>query len=354
MKAVSVVGARPNFVKLSAIEPLIRERWDHIIVHTGQHYDYELSKIFFDNLEIPSPHYYLGVGSGTHAHQVGEAMKRLEKLLLTEEPDTVIVYGDTNSTLAGALAAVKAGFTTAHVEAGLRSWDMKMPEEVNRRVVDHISQILFAPTQGSLRNLREERVPGRSFLTGDVHVDVLQRWLSAAEKSNILERLDIGRGYLLVTVHRAENMDPTRLKVLHDALVSLSSEFEIVFPMHPRTRKSLSIANLLPKLEGAVKVIDPLGYLDFIKLLKHSSRVLTDSGGVQREAYLLEVPCVVFRDRTEWVELVDSGWVKLAYRDADQVVKAVKEFEKPQFHGNLLGDGNASRRIVSILEEVFG
>ena len=350
MKAVSVVGARPNFVKLSAIEPLIREKWDHIIVHTGQHYDYELSKIFFDNLEIPSPHYYLGVGSGTHAYQVGEAMKRLEKLLLIEKPDTVIVYGDTNSTLAGALAAVKAGFMTAHVEAGLRSWDMKMPEEVNRRVVDHISQILFAPTQGSLRNLREERVPGRYFLTGDVHVDVLRRWLPTAERSDIVERLNIKGDYLLVTVHRAENMDPARLKILYDALLSLSSEFEVVFPMHPRTKKSLSLANLLSKLERVARVIEPLGYLDFIKLLKQSSKVLTDSGGVQREAYLLEVPCVVFRDRTEWVELVDSGWVKLAYRDADQIVKTLREFEKPEFHGNLLGDGNASKRIVTILE----
>ena len=353
MKVVSVVGARPNFVKLSALEPLIRERWEHLIVHTGQHYDYELSKVFFENLEIPAPDYYLGVGSGSHAYQVGEAMKGIELLLMREKPDLVIVYGDTNSTLAGALAAVKAGFRTAHVEAGLRSWDMSMPEEVNRRIVDHISWLLFAPTPSAMRNLESEKVPGLSFFTGDVHVDVLNRWLPKARRSDILERLKASPGYLLVTVHRAENTsDPKRLMEISKALMSLGREFEVVFPIHPRTRGALASIGQLEELRGKVRLIKPVGYLDFIKLLMSADKVITDSGGVQREAYILKVPSIVLRDRTEWVELVKSGWVRLIRGGAEEIVRAVKEMTPPSDERGLLGDGRASERIINIVEEL--
>ncbi len=351
MKVISVVGARPNFIKLAAIEPLIRDKWQHLIVHTGQHYDYQLSAIFFENLEIPSPDYYLGVGSGTHSYQVGEAMKRIEAFLLKEEPDFVMVYGDTNSTLAGALAGAKAGFRVAHVEAGLRSFDMNMPEEINRRVVDHVSQLLFAPTRNALKNLKEEKVLGSSYLTGDVHVDVLKRWIDKARRSDVLERLGIDPGYLLVTVHRAENTTPERLKEISKAILSLE---RVVFPIHPRTKKILSSVGLLQKFleSNNVRLIDPLGYIDFIKLLMEADKVLTDSGGVQREAYLLGVPCVVLRDRTEWIELVKSGWVRLVEGGAQDIIKAVNLLEAPkESRRDLLGDGKSSERIVSIIEK---
>ena len=349
-----MVGARPNFVKLSALEPLVRNRWEHLIVHTGQHYDYELSRIFFENLNIPAPDHYLEVGSGSHAYQVGEAMKGIESYLMREEPDLVLVYGDTNSTLAGALAAVKAGFRAVHVEAGLRSWDMTMPEEINRRVVDHISWLLFAPTQSAMDNLRNEKVPGRYFLTGDVHVDVLRRWLPIARRSDILKRLGLSPGYLLVTIHRVENTsNPQRLREIVNALIVLGREFRVVFPIHPRTEKALASIGQLERLGKFVKLIKPLGYLDFINLLMNANKVITDSGGVQREAYILAIPSLVLRDRTEWVELVKSGWVRLISGGADEIVKEVKGMTTPEKREDLLGDGKAAERIVKIIEELI-
>ncbi|MEZ0346261.1 MAG: UDP-N-acetylglucosamine 2-epimerase (non-hydrolyzing) [Infirmifilum sp.] len=353
MNLVSIVGARPNFVKLSVIDDLLRKKgFVHRIIHTGQHYDYELSRIFFEQLNIPEPDYYLAVGSGSHGYQVGEIVKRVEEVLLKEKPSLVLVYGDTNSTLGGALAAVKAGIRVAHVEAGLRSFDLEMPEEVNRRIVDHISHLLFAPTLSAYANLIRENVPGKVYLTGDAHVDVLARWARVAEeRSQILEKLGVGSGeYMVVTVHRAENTDdPARLERIAKLLMSLGRQVPVVFPVHPRTRSRLASLGLLKALEASVVLTEPLGYLDFIKLIKHSRLVVTDSGGAQREAYLLQVPAVVLRDRTEWVELVEAGWVKLlppSLATADEVLS----FRAREYVSGLLGDGRAAERIVKIIE----
>lgn len=356
-KVVSVVGARPNFIKLAAIEPQLSKYFDHVIVHTGQHYDYELSKIFFENLKIPEPNYYLGIGSGTHGYQVGEGIKRIEELLMKEKPDLVIVYGDTNSTLAGALAAVKAGFRVAHVEAGLRSYDMRMPEEVNRRVTDHISWLLFAPTLNAVKNLINEKVLGEVYLTGDVHADMLFKWIKIAEaKSSILHKLQLHPGeYVVVTVHRAENTDDvTRLTKIAGIIMKASTITKVVFPVHPRTKKALNRLELLDKLRRCRNIIitEPLGYLDFIKLLKNSKIVITDSGGVQREAYLLKIPCLVLRDRTEWIELVENGWVKLIDVNIDKAIRLLRNPLVPMKHDSkLLGDGKAGEKITEIIRK---
>lgn len=352
-RVLSVVGARPNFVKLAGVEPWFSKMFDHIVVHTGQHYDYALSRVFFEHLDIREPDYYLNVGSGSHGYQVGEMVKRLEKVIFKEKPDLVVVYGDTNSTLAGALAVVKAGFQVAHVEAGLRSFNMSMPEEVNRRVTDHVSHLLFAPTENAVKNLKREKVLGKIYLTGDIHVDVLNRWMPIAnEISHILDLLDVdSEKYIVVTVHRAENTDnPDNLEDIVKALLNIP--YRIVFPIHPRTCNALSRMGSLHKLEEAKNIVltKPLGYIDFIKLIKHSWKVITDSGGVQREAYLLGIPCIVLRDRTEWVELVEAGWVKLVGTNPDRIVKSVEEFEPKESRPGLLGDGRAGERIANIIK----
>ncbi|MHA1616382.1 MAG: non-hydrolyzing UDP-N-acetylglucosamine 2-epimerase [Candidatus Njordarchaeales archaeon] len=351
MKIISVVGARPNFIKLAALVPHLNKEVDHTIVHVGQHYDYELSKVFFEHLDIPDPHYYLGVGSGTHGYQLGEGIKRMEEVLFREKPDLVIVYGDTNSTLVGALSAVKAGFKVAHVEAGLRSYDMRMPEEINRRIIDHISWLLFAPTETALRNLVNEKTMGKKFLVGDVHVDVLCKWVDVAEKrSQILEKLGLEPSqYIVTTIHRAENTDDVnRLRAIVDMLISIPHT--IIFPIHPRTKKALERNRLLKRLEKSnVKIIPPLGYIDFLKLLKYSSLVITDSGGVQREAYLLGKVSLVLRDRTEWIELVESGWVKLIDISKDLALKHIDNLTTPSTSKSLLGDGKAGERIAKII-----
>ena len=354
MKIVSVVGARPNFVKLAAVDGLFRARFTHVVVHTGQHYDYEMSRIFFSQLSIPEPDYHLGIGSGSHGYQVGETIKLCEEVLLKERPDLVVVYGDVNSTLAGALAAVKAGFKVAHVEAGLRSFDVSMPEEVNRRVVDHISHLLFAPTVNAVETLKRENVMGKIFLTGDVHVDVLAKWAGIAEEnSRILESLGLKDDeYIVATIHRvenAENMD--RLKNILLLLKELTKEYKIVFPIHPRTRKKIAEFNYeYLTRNGNLLMTSPLGYLDFIKLVAHSRMVLTDSGGVQREAYLLRRPVVVLRNRTEWIELVEQGWALLMNPESVLVADMILEFEPKNYPIGLLGDGKAGKKIVKIIE----
>lgn len=356
-KVISVVGARPNFVKLAAVVPHFAKYLNHIIVHTGQHYDYELSRVFFENLDIPEPDYFLGIGSGTHGYQVGEGIKRVEELLLKVKPDLVVVYGDTNSTLAGALAAAKAGFKVAHVEAGLRSYEMKMPEEINRRLTDHISWLLFAPTENAVKNLMSEKVPGETYLTGDTHVDVLLRWIKIAEgKSDILDKLNLSpKEYVTITVHRAENTDnKARLTKIAKLIMKVSDVAKTVFPMHPRTRKALTRFRLINKLKkcGNLIIIEPLGYLDFIKLLKYSKIAITDSGGVQREAYLLKVPCLVLRNRTEWVELVNEGWVRLIDVNIEEAIKLIENPSIPTDEGSrALGDGRAGERITRIIYE---
>jgi UDP-N-acetylglucosamine 2-epimerase len=317
MKVVNVVGARPQFIKLAPILKAVERHnqqypnrpIQEILVHTGQHYDYEMSQVFFDELGLKVPDYHLGVGSGSHGYQTGEMLKRIEEVLLKEKPDLVMVYGDTNTTLAGGLAASKLHIPVAHVEAGLRSFNKKMPEEINRVLTDHLSDLLFCLTQTAVENLRREGIEKGVYLVGDVMYDAVLLYLDLAErKSEIMERLGLKpKSYALATVHRAENTDqPERLRTIFDGLERVAEEgLSVILPLHPRTRKHLNTLGIHPK---EVQVLDPVSYLDMLVLEKNARVILTDSGGVQKEAFFFRVPCVTLREETEWVETVERGW----------------------------------------------
>ena len=353
MKIASVVGARPNFVKLAPVSRELRKRFDEIIIHTGQHYNYEMDKIFFDDLGIPDPDYHLGVGSGNHGHQTGEMLKRIEEILLSEKPDAVLVFGDTNTTLAGALCAVKLHIKVVHVEAGLRSYNKEMPEEINRILVDHSANLLLCPTKTAVENLKREGIVEGVYLTGDVMVDAQRDCLSIAEKkSQILEELGLEpRGYYLTTIHRAENTDnPERLRDMVSALNDLG---DVVFPCHPRTEKCLKEAGIWTSLSDQIKVIKPLGYLDMLVMEKNALKIVTDSGGVQKEAYLLGVPCITLRNETEWVETVDDGWNILAGAKGDKIASLVKEFNPLCKQRDVFGPGDASVRTAEKISEMM-
>ena len=350
MKIVSIVGARPNFVKHAPLSKKIRENFDEIIIHTGQHYDYEMNKIFFDELGIPEPDYHLGVGSGTHGEQTGTMLQRIEKILLEEEPDLVIVFGDTNTTLAGALAASKLHIPVGHIEAGLRSFDRDMPEEVNRVLTDHCSTILFCPTKTAVTNLGKEGVTDGVYLVGDVMVDALEDGVKIAEQKSIIpDRLGLVSGeYLLATVHRAENTDnPDRLRNIVEALSEIEN---LVFPCHPRTENAIKRIGLWDRVKDSV--IKPVGYFDMLMLERNARKILTDSGGVQKEAYILRVPCITLRDNTEWVETVEDGWNVLVGADKGRILRAVEDFECRGVQRAVFGAGDASERIVEVLGEV--
>ena len=349
MKIASVVGARPNFIKLAPVSKELRKEFNEIIIHTGQHYDYEMDKVFFDELGIPEPDYHLGVGSGSHGYQTGEMLKRVEEVLTKEKPDMVLVFGDTNSTLAGALAAVKLHIKVAHVEAGLRSFDKKMPEEINRVLTDHCSDLLFCPTETAVKNLKNEGITKGVYLTGDVMVDALQENIKIAEKkSKILDELDLKpKEYYLATVHRAENTDDfSRLKSIVDAFCEIEN---IVFPCHPRTEKMFKKFNLWDRLQKRVKVIKPVGYFDMLVLEKNARKILTDSGGVQKEAYIFKVPCITLREKTEWVETVEDGWNVLVGAESGKIVGMANDFEPNGEQRDVFGSGNASERIVEVI-----
>jgi len=349
MKIASIVGARPNFIKLAPVSREIRKKMEEVIIHTGQHYDYEMDKIFFQELGIPDPDYHLGIGSGTHGSQTGEMLKAIEEILLKEQPDIALVFGDTNTTLAGALAAAKLYIPVAHVEAGLRSFNKKMPEEVNRVLVDHCSDLLFCPTKTAVDNLRKESIVNGVFQTGDVMLDILQECIKIAEKrSHIMEELKLlPKDYCLVTVHRAENTDDmARLRAIVNALADIG---DLVFPCHPRTEKQLRVAGLWDMLGRRVKVIKPLGYLDMLLLEKNARVILTDSGGVQKEAYMLKVPCVTIRDETEWVETTADGWNVLTGADTIGIIRAIDRNWPDESQWAVFGEGTASIRIVEAL-----
>lgn len=350
MKILTIVGARPQFVKCGLVSREIRKAHQEILVHTGQHYDYLMNKVFFDELDIPIPDYNLEAGSGSRCSQTAEILKRLEPVIVKEEPDLVLVYGDTNSTLAGALAASKMGVKLAHVEAGLRSYDKTMPEEINRILTDQCSELLFCPTQTAVDNLAKEGINKGVYLTGDVMVDTSLYAREKAEKSTILERLNLkSKEYLLATVHRASNTDnKENLENIVNAFCAI--EEKIVFPLHPRTEKQLKAFGLYDKLSSKVKLIEPLGYLDFTKLLNHAIKVLTDSGGVQKEAYLFKVPCITLRDTTEWPETVDSGWNKLVGCSVDRIIGNAHKFEVPK-HCNDLYKSGACELIGAVLKD---
>lgn len=323
-KILTVVGARPQFIKAAAISREIRANpgVDEILVHTGQHYDEKMSGVFFDELGIGAPKHQLSVGSGSHGAQTGRMLEAIEKVLFEEKPDWVLVYGDTNSTLAGALAAAKLHIPVAHVEAGLRSNNRRMPEEVNRVLTDHLSSLLFAPTQAAVENAKHEGIdPAKVHLVGDVMYDVTVFTADRAEReSRILEELKLDPGkYALATSHRAENTDvPARIEAIVDGLALLSARMPVVLPLHPRTRKILG--SKLDSLPKTLRIVEPMGYLDMVRMERNAAVIATDSGGVQKEAFFFKVPCVTFRDETEWTELVDSGWNRLVKPVSAQAV----------------------------------
>jgi UDP-N-acetylglucosamine 2-epimerase len=353
VRIVTIIGNRPQFVKAAAVSRLLRESHDEQIVHTGQHYDDELSKIFFDELGVPAPDRELGAGSGTNTAQTARILAALEPVLGELGPDLVLVYGDTNSTLAGALAAAQGGFRLGHVEAGMRSFDRTMPEELNRALTDHASDLLLCSTATAMANLQRENAPGEAHLVGDVMADVSLAFRDiAAERSTVIAdlRLEPGR-YLAVTAHRAGNVDlPERLVRLVELLAALptATGLRVVFPAHPRTRDRLDGTLLAARL-GDVEMIPPLGYLDFLELARNARAILTDSGGVQKEAYLLGVPCVTLRDTTEWVETVDAGWNTLVDLDRDAALAALRR-RPPEERPELYGGGHASQRVRDVVD----
>lgn len=349
MKVVTVIGNRPQFVKAAAVSRRLRAAHDEVLVHTGQHYDDELSTVFIEELGIPRPEIELGLGGGSNTEQTARMLAALGPLLREHAPDAVLVYGDTNSTLAGGLAAAQATIPVAHVEAGMRSFDRRMPEELNRVLTDHLSSLLLAPSDTAVENLRREHVAGAVEQVGDVMVDVamlIQPRARADDGAPARLGAPAG-GFVLATAHRAGNVDdPARLRALVTLLRGV--EGPVVLPLHPRTRARLEAEGLLDELARDVTITAPLGYLDFTALLVRSRAVLTDSGGVQKEAYLAGVPCVTMRDTTEWVETVDVGWNVLVDLDLDRA-RAALAAAPPPARPELYGDGEAGARVVASL-----
>ena len=353
MRVLTVIGNRPQFVKAAAVSRHLRRGAEEVIVHTGQHYDRELSEVFFEELEVPPPDHQLGVGSGSHAEMTAAIMTGLEGLVGSESPDAVLIYGDTNSTLAGALVAAKQHVPVAHVEAGMRSFDRTMPEEVNRVVADCLSGLLLCPTQTAMDNLAAEGRADASRLVGDVMADIAFTFGPIADRrSEVLERLGLEPGaYFAATAHRAGNVDdPENLRKLVGVLERAAAETPLVFPAHPRTKARLESADLLEELEqGGVTVTEPLGYLDMTRLVRGARAVLTDSGGLQKEAYLAGVPCVTMRTTTEWVETVERDWNRLVGLDADAAMAALTELverrrsEEPDT--TIYGAGDAGEKV---------
>ena len=373
---VTIVGARPQFIKAAAVSRAIqasnekKRKIQEILVHTGQHYDYLMDRIFFEELDLPKPHYHLGVGAGSHGKQTGVMLERIEDVLHKEKPGAVLVYGDTNSTLAGALAAAKLNIPVAHVEAGMRSYNRRMPEEINRLLTDHLSTFLFCPTDQAIQNLSKEGIKnGKGKIVknvGDVMYDsILYYSKLAEEKSTILKDLGFFNPqsafripqYYLATLHRAENTDdPKRLKSILKAFHEIGKEVPVVLPLHPRTKKVMKMHHLSPE-NDRVKLIEPVSYLNMLALERHARAILTDSGGVQKEAYWFKVPCLTLRDETEWVETVKSGWNVLVGAETGKILEGLKHIKnrKPFRSGiELFGDGKSGQKILQIILKTIG
>lgn len=353
MKTLTVIGARPQFIKAATVSRAFREKnLKEVIVHTGQHYDANMSEVFFTEMDIPKPDYFLNISGLSHGAMTGQMMEKIEDVLKKESPDIVLVYGDTNSTLAGALAAVKLHIPVAHVEAGLRSFNMKMPEEVNRILTDRVSSRLFCPTAAAIKNLEDEgygKFGSQITLSGDVMLDAAWYYTSKAETYQTLQRFGLNQGeYFLCTVHRAENTDDlAKLTNIIEALNILSDTAAVVVPLHPRTRKIIETN----QLKARFTIIEPVGYFDMINLTRNSACVLTDSGGLQKEAYFFGKFCVTMRDQTEWVELVQAGHNRLTGADTKKITDAVEYFRgrKLRDQDHLYGDGRAAYRIIEHL-----
>ena len=354
MKILTVVGNRPQFIKAAAVSGLLREQHEEVLVHTGQHYDDALSKVFFAELGLARPEWELGIGGGTNTSQTARMLSALEPLLNECKPDAALVYGDTNSTLAGGLAAAQAQVPVVHVEAGMRSFDRTMPEELNRVLTDHLSELLLCPSEVSAANLRAESAAGRIEVVGDVMVDVaLRRQPGARIDTRTLRKHGVQpREYLLCTAHRAGNVDdPARLRKLVELLQALPGT--VLFPLHPRTRARLQESGLLDELASTdgMKLVEPLGYVELSALLCQAQAIVTDSGGVQKEAYLAGVPCVTLRANTEWVETVEAGWNTLVDLDAGAALTALAR-RPPAERPALYGDGHAAERCVAAIGSV--
>lgn len=357
MKIVTIIGARPQFIKAATVSRTIinSDKICEILVHTGQHFDHNMSDVFFNELEIPKPHYNLGIGSCSHGAMTGRQLEAIENILNNECPDWVLVYGDTNSTLAAAIAAVKLHIPVAHVEAGLRSFNRSMPEEINRILVDHCSSLFFAPTQTAVNNLDAEGIKGEKVvLSGDVMFDAALFYGQKAEqKKYLLDDLGINNSrYVLMTFHRAENTDDVDVvKQIVKGILEVAQVMTVVLPLHPRTRKVIDKLGLLSQLEQTIKVIDPVGYLDMVILEKNAALIVTDSGGVQKEAYFHRIPCITLRKETEWIELIDNGWNKLVDPSQGKIYEAIVAGHKSKAWEPLYGNGDAADCIVKELLE---
>jgi UDP-N-acetylglucosamine 2-epimerase (non-hydrolysing) len=352
MKVLTVVGARPQFVKAAAVSRELRRSHEEVLIHTGQHYDEEMSDVFFEELGIPEPDDNLGVGSDRHGAQTAEMLVGLEDRIADEDPDAVLVYGDTNSTLAAAIAASKMDTRLAHVEAGLRSFNREMPEEVNRVLTDHAADLLFAPSTRAVENLRAESVAGTVHDTGDVMYDAVLWARDRAEAhSSVLSDRDLTAGeYVLATVPRASNTDdPERLAAILDALTADSRE--VVLPAHPRTVERMREYGLYEDAAERLTLTDPVGYLDFVRLQDCADVVATDSGGVQKEAFFLDTPCVTMREETEWRETVAAGWNQLVGADPEAIRRALATAERPAEKPSPYGDGDAAAEITRVLDD---
>ena len=354
MKVLTVLGARPQFIKAAAVSRILRQKHIEIMLHTGQHYDQNMSQVFFDELGIPAPDINLGIGSGSHGSQTGAMLAAIEEVIKAEIPDWVLVYGDTNSTLAGALASAKLNFPVAHVEAGLRSYNRRMPEEINRVLTDHLSSLLFCPSQNAVNNLEKEGITAGVHIIGDVMFEALSYARSrTSTRPDILFNLGLKeKKYLLVTVHRAENTDdPDRLRSILSALGQV--EENIIFPVHPRTQAAIDKFELGSRLAHNIRLINPLGYLDMVRLQEGARIILTDSGGMQKEAYWLGVPCITLRDETEWVETVQAGWNILVGTDPKKIVPLIENYPRLGNHPNLYENSQGVENCLAILENLI-
>lgn len=348
-RVLTVVGNRPQYIKCAAVSPPLREVADEVLLDTGQHYDHELAGVFYEQLALPAPDISLGVGSGTHAEQTARILVGVEAALIERRPDLVLVYGDTNSTLAAGLAAAKLHVPVAHVEAGLRSFDRRMPEEVNRVLTDRLSSLLFCPTSVAVQNLRAEGITEGVHQVGDVMYDLALRALTPEVEADVLARFGVQPGsYVYATVHRPANADsPDRLAAIVGVLSAL--EEPVVFAVHPRTRATLDRAGLLAVLASRLSIVPPVSYLESLALIRNARVVATDSGGMQKEAFMLRTPCVTLRDTSEWVETVESGWNVLVDADPSRLATALAAAAPGEVSPDFYGDGTAGRRIAAII-----